>query len=185
MERYRGRIERRKEGGRKEASRAIRGGKKACRCKRVIFFKVVGAHPASSGMMELEVLRALESRVASLERELREHQEAICASPPLALRELKRQVDSFKNKLETTEHLSWLGEYVDEDITARPPSQSTASLGSAISRLPFRALRVDRVETDIRQSRRVGASIVLLHSISFSFVVVGQTIAFGGTIIIL
>lgn len=82
--------------------------------------------------MELEVLRALESRVASLERELREHQEAICASPPLALRELKRQVDSFKNKLETTEHLSWLGEYVDEDITARrifrlrPPSQSTA-----------------------------------------------------------
>ncbi|XP_047368881.1 uncharacterized protein LOC124956738 isoform X2 [Vespa velutina] len=62
-------------------------------------------------MMELEVLRALESRVASLERELREHQEAICASPPLALRELKRQVDSFKNKLETTEHLSWLGFY--------------------------------------------------------------------------
>lgn len=109
----------------------------------MIFFKVVGAHPASSGMMELEVLRALESRVASLERELREHQEAICASPPLALRELKRQVDSFKNKLETTEHLSWLGEYVDEDITARrifrlrPPSQSTASLGSAISRLLF------------------------------------------------
>lgn len=76
-------------------------------------FKVVGAHPASSGMMELEVLRALESRVATLERELREHQEAVCASPPLALRELKRQVDSFKNKLETTEHLSWLGEYVD------------------------------------------------------------------------
>lgn len=73
--------------------------------------QVVGAHPASSGMMELEVLRALESRVASLERELREHQEAICASPPLALRELKRQVDSFKNKLETTEHLSWLGFY--------------------------------------------------------------------------
>ncbi|KAK2585577.1 hypothetical protein KPH14_010211 [Odynerus spinipes] len=73
--------------------------------------QVVGAHPASSGMMELEVLRALESRVASLERELREHQEAICTSPPLALRELKRQVDSFKNKLETTEHLSWLGFY--------------------------------------------------------------------------
>ncbi|XP_015173771.1 PREDICTED: uncharacterized protein LOC107065017 [Polistes dominula] len=73
--------------------------------------QVVGAHPASLGMMELEVVRTLESRVASLERELREHQQAICASPPLALQELKSQVDSFKNKLETTEHLSWLGFY--------------------------------------------------------------------------
>lgn len=109
----------------------------------MIFFKVVGAHPASSGMMELEVLRALESRVASLERELREHQEAICASPPLALRELKRQVDSFKNKLETTEHLSWLGEYVDEilygsaNLSASASSARVPSLGSAISRLLF------------------------------------------------
>jgi hypothetical protein len=29
--------------------------------------------------------------------------------PPL-VQDLKLQVDSFRNKLETTEHLSWLGE---------------------------------------------------------------------------
>lgn len=73
-------------------------------------FKIVGAHPASSGVIEAEVLRALERRVAALERQLREHQEALYATPSLALRELKRQVDSFKNKLENNDQLSWLSE---------------------------------------------------------------------------
>jgi hypothetical protein len=73
-------------------------------------FKIVGAHPASSGVIEAEVLWALERRVAALERQLREHQEALYATPSLALRELKRQVDSFKNKLENNDQLSWLGE---------------------------------------------------------------------------
>lgn len=72
------------------------------------FFKIVGAHPASSGVIEAEVLWALERRVAALERQLREHQEALYATPSLALRELKRQVDSFKNKLENNDQLSWL-----------------------------------------------------------------------------
>jgi hypothetical protein len=27
------------------------------------------------------------------------------------VQELKQQVDNFRNKLETTEHLSWLGEW--------------------------------------------------------------------------
>ncbi|KAH0947447.1 hypothetical protein HN011_005542, partial [Eciton burchellii] len=71
-------------------------------------FKIVGAHPASSGVIEAEVLWALERRVAALERQLREHQEALYATPSLALRELKRQVDSFKNKLENNDQLSWL-----------------------------------------------------------------------------
>ncbi|XP_012288294.1 uncharacterized protein LOC105704027 isoform X2 [Orussus abietinus] len=62
-------------------------------------------------MIEADLLRALERRVAALERELRQHQEAASTAPSLALRELKRQVDIFKNKLETTEHLSWLGFY--------------------------------------------------------------------------
>ncbi|KAG7212148.1 hypothetical protein KM043_012490 [Ampulex compressa] len=74
--------------------------------------QVVGAHPASSRVIEAEVLWALERRVAALERQFREHQEALCASPSLALRELKRQVDSFKNKLENNEQLSWLVQYL-------------------------------------------------------------------------
>ncbi|KOC64184.1 hypothetical protein WH47_12486 [Habropoda laboriosa] len=73
--------------------------------------QIVGAHPASSGVIEAEVLWALERRVAALERQLREHQEALYATPTLALRELKRQVDSFKNKLEHNDHLSWLSFY--------------------------------------------------------------------------
>ena len=73
-----------------------------------LLFKIVGAHPASSGVIEAEVLWALERRVAALERQLREHQEALYATPSLALRELKRQVDSFKNKLENNDQLSWL-----------------------------------------------------------------------------
>ncbi|EZA62498.1 High affinity cGMP-specific 3',5'-cyclic phosphodiesterase 9A [Ooceraea biroi] len=73
--------------------------------------QIVGAHPASSGVIEAEVLWALERRVAALERQLREHQEALYATPSLALRELKRQVDSFKNKLENNDQLSWLSFY--------------------------------------------------------------------------
>lgn len=72
------------------------------------FFKIVGAHPASSRVIEAEVLWTLERRVAALERQLREYEEASCAVPSLALRELKRQVDSFKNKFENNEQLSWL-----------------------------------------------------------------------------
>ncbi|XP_076289942.1 phosphodiesterase 9 [Lasioglossum baleicum] len=73
--------------------------------------QIVGSHPASSGVIEAEVLWALERRVAALERQLREQQEALYASPSLALRELKRQVDSFKNKLEHNDQLNWLSYY--------------------------------------------------------------------------
>ncbi|KOX75069.1 High affinity cGMP-specific 3',5'-cyclic phosphodiesterase 9A [Melipona quadrifasciata] len=77
--------------------------------------QIVGAHPASSGVIEAEVLWALERRVAALERQLREHQEALYASPSFALRELKRQVDSFKNKLEHNDQLSWLSNRYEID----------------------------------------------------------------------
>ncbi|XP_050451249.1 uncharacterized protein LOC126851381 [Cataglyphis hispanica] len=73
--------------------------------------QIVGSHPASTGVIEAEVLWALERRVATLERQLREHQEALYATPSLALRELKRQVDSFKNKLENNDQLNWLSLY--------------------------------------------------------------------------
>lgn len=73
--------------------------------------QVVGAHPGSTGMLEADLLRALERRVSALERELREQQEVAAAAPLLPIRELKRQVDVFRKKLETTEHLSWLGFY--------------------------------------------------------------------------
>jgi hypothetical protein len=45
-------------------------------------------------------------RVARLEKQIRVDFEEL---PPL-VQELKHQVDNFRNKLETTEHLSWLGE---------------------------------------------------------------------------
>jgi hypothetical protein len=45
-------------------------------------------------------------RVARLEKQIRMDFEGL---PPL-VQELKHQVDNFRNKLETTEHLSWLGE---------------------------------------------------------------------------
>jgi hypothetical protein len=45
-------------------------------------------------------------RVARLEKQIRVDFEEL---PPV-LQDLKRQVDNFRNKLETTEHLSWLGE---------------------------------------------------------------------------
>ncbi|XP_014481570.1 PREDICTED: uncharacterized protein LOC106747983 [Dinoponera quadriceps] len=73
--------------------------------------QIVGAHPASSRVIEAEVLWTLERRVAALERQLREYEEASCAAPTLALRELKRQVDSFKSKFENNDQLSWLSFY--------------------------------------------------------------------------
>lgn len=60
-------------------------------------------------MIEADLLRALERRVAALEREVREQQDVASSEPSHALRELKHQMDAFKTKLETTEHLSWLG----------------------------------------------------------------------------
>jgi len=44
--------------------------------------------------------------VARLEKQIRVDFEEL---PPV-LQDLKRQVDNFRYKLETTEHLSWLGE---------------------------------------------------------------------------
>ncbi|XP_076234000.1 phosphodiesterase 9 [Calliopsis andreniformis] len=73
--------------------------------------QIVGAHPASSGVIEAEVLWALERRVAALERQLQEQQEALYATPSFALRELKGQVDSFKNKFEHNDQLNWLSFY--------------------------------------------------------------------------
>lgn len=61
-------------------------------------------------MIESDLLRALERRVAALESELREHQEAASSESSIALQDLKKQMAEFKKKLETTEHLSWLGE---------------------------------------------------------------------------
>ncbi|XP_034952667.1 uncharacterized protein Pde9 [Chelonus insularis] len=73
--------------------------------------QVVGAHPTSLGMIETDLLRALERRVAVLERQLNEQQTAASSETSNVLRELKEQMNAFKTKLETTEHLSWLGFY--------------------------------------------------------------------------
>lgn len=89
-------------------------------------FKIVGAHPASSRVIEAEVLWTLERRVAALERQLREYEEATCAAPSLALRELKRQVDSFKNKFDNNDQLSWLSKYIPV-ISTRTLDNSYAS----------------------------------------------------------
>jgi high affinity cGMP-specific 3',5'-cyclic phosphodiesterase 9 len=45
-------------------------------------------------------------RVARLEKQIRVGFDEL---PPI-VQDLKLQVDSFRSKLETTEHLSWLGE---------------------------------------------------------------------------
>lgn len=60
-------------------------------------------------MIDADSLRALERRIAALERELRDHQDVASSEPSITLRDLKLQMDAFRNKLETTEHLSWLG----------------------------------------------------------------------------
>lgn len=78
--------------------------------------KIVGAHPASSRVIEAEVLWALERRVAALERQLREQQEALYATPSFARRELKGQVDSFKNKFEHNDQLNWLSKFYNQFI---------------------------------------------------------------------
>ncbi|XP_044267215.1 high affinity cGMP-specific 3',5'-cyclic phosphodiesterase 9A [Tribolium madens] len=51
-------------------------------------------------------LKALEARVSAIERQLRSE----LPLPP-AVEELQRQVEEFREKLETTESLSWLGFY--------------------------------------------------------------------------
>ena len=68
--------------------------------------QVVAAH--CNGMLLDEVgidLLALEQRVARLEKQIRTDFDEL----PPGVQELKLQVDKFRNKLETTEHLSWLG----------------------------------------------------------------------------
>lgn len=49
-------------------------------------------------------LTALEARVAALEKQLKWE----LPLPP-AVEELQKEVDNFREKLETTESLSWLG----------------------------------------------------------------------------
>lgn len=60
---------------------------------------------ATMGADTVPELRALEERVAELERQLRADHEQL----PPAVQELRAQVDAFRHKLETTEALSWLG----------------------------------------------------------------------------
>lgn len=49
-------------------------------------------------------LKALEARVSAIERKLKWE----LPLPP-AVEELQKEVDNFREKLETTEKLSWLG----------------------------------------------------------------------------
>lgn len=69
--------------------------------------KVVGAHPSTSGMIDIDVC-SLERRVSALEQE---HREAASSRTCITLSELQAQVNAIKQKLETIEHLSWLGEF--------------------------------------------------------------------------
>lgn len=55
-------------------------------------------------------VRALEQRVAELEKQLRADHDQL----PPAVHELKTQVDHFRSKLETTETLSWLGKFMSK-----------------------------------------------------------------------
>lgn len=50
-------------------------------------------------------MRSLELRISDIERQLK----ADIPLPP-AVQQLQKQVDAFREKLETTENLSWLGE---------------------------------------------------------------------------
>lgn len=52
-----------------------------------------------------EQMRSLEVRISEIERQLK----ADLPLPP-TVQQLQKQVDAFKEKLETTESLSWLGE---------------------------------------------------------------------------
>lgn len=49
-------------------------------------------------------LKALESRVSAIERQLKYE-----LPLPHAVQELQKEVDAFREKLETSESLSWLG----------------------------------------------------------------------------
>lgn len=51
-------------------------------------------------------LKALEARVSAIERQLRWE-----LPLPSTVEELQKEVDAFREKLETQESLSWLGEY--------------------------------------------------------------------------
>ncbi|PSN51247.1 High affinity cGMP-specific 3' [Blattella germanica] len=62
----------------------------------------------AAGMVQDDLgvdLAALEKRVARLERDIRAGADEL----PPGIIELRRQVEHFRHKLETTEHLSWLG----------------------------------------------------------------------------
>lgn len=60
-------------------------------------------------------LAALEERISQMEKQLRTE----CDILPPALEELKEQVDGFRTKLETTEHLSWLGKFSNDTLIVR------------------------------------------------------------------
>lgn len=51
-------------------------------------------------------MKSLEARISEIERQLK----ADLPLPP-AVQQLQKQVEAFKEKLETTESLSWLGEW--------------------------------------------------------------------------
>lgn len=56
-------------------------------------------------------LKALEARVSAIERQLKSE----LPLPP-AVDELQKQVEEFREKLETTESLSWLGNVFSDDF---------------------------------------------------------------------
>ncbi|XP_049769381.1 high affinity cGMP-specific 3',5'-cyclic phosphodiesterase 9A [Schistocerca cancellata] len=100
--------------------------------------EVVAAH--CNGMLLDEVgidIRGLEERVARLERQIRMDFEEL----PPSVRDLKEQVDAFRIKLETTEHLSWMGFYKE-----LPPPLST----EACRRLQYRR-KSDSVRRRVRE----------------------------------
>jgi succinate dehydrogenase/fumarate reductase-like Fe-S protein len=66
----------------------------------------MGCHGKDSCKSERQNRVACVHRVARLEKQIRVDFEEL---PPV-VQDLKGQVDNFRNKLETTEHLSWLGE---------------------------------------------------------------------------
>ncbi|XP_067006021.1 high affinity cGMP-specific 3',5'-cyclic phosphodiesterase 9A [Anabrus simplex] len=100
--------------------------------------EVVAAH--CHGMLLEEVgvdLRALEDRVSRLEKQLRGDADEL---PPIVM-QLQQQVERFRTKLETTEHLSWLGFYKE-----LPPPLST----EACRRLQYRR-KSDSMKKRVRE----------------------------------